>query len=287
MVVEAVKNEVSISVDGKQLNGYIDPGEHYASGGIALTCINDSVIEFEKIEYERLRRHETTSIQQVESLHTVSPFNGRDFDGWRGLFRNEQKEPAEIFRIEQGEFVWAGQSGRIYTDAMFHDVSFEFDYLVASDGRRSQGFGRLHFSVAGNYQVEKVPFRISELGLALMDGPFGNTGDVVVNRHGAGDPSILTVSRSAQPSAPFDKWNHVEIRCAGRELTFKVNHEVVNRLVASQDVKCHVGLNSIDTDIRFRNIRLIPLADAKVKEKSTSRPDRPFPKVHPRISTTH
>jgi serine/threonine protein kinase len=200
----------------------------------------------------------------------IRPFNGSNFEGWNGLWRNQVIEPSRVFRIEGDEFVWAGAAGRIFLNNSFEDFSFKFEYLLPLNGRYGTAFCRLRLTEGDPYQFDQANYRVGEVGCALTNGKEGETGDIVFSPYESGDPSRYIAQRTADAARPANEWNEVEIRCTGREISFILNGCQVNRVVGNRAVSCHPGFNSWDTDIRFRKISKKSLVDTRAAS-----PDKP------------
>jgi hypothetical protein len=200
-------------------------------------------------------------IEDSAKSQVVRPFNGRDFEGWHAYRGAEAIDPSDVFRAgDEQELVWAGNAGRILTDVTFYDVSLKFQYLLPKDGRYGTAYCCLDLGLGNTYRIGDASFAVQQVLLALTNGKEGRTGDVALNRVDSGRWTIFMVQRSVDVAVRIDEWNDIEIRCEGRALSFLINGHLVKRLEANQKVRCHVGFNSRDADIRFRNIRLIPLA---------------------------
>ena len=67
----------------------------------------------------------------------------------------------------------------------------------------------------------------------------------------------MTLPRRAEVERPVGQWNEVEIRYEGPKLTFSLNDTVVNQVVLEQYWPCHIALLAKQSDIRFRNLRIV------------------------------
>jgi len=68
----------------------------------------------------------------------------------------------------------------------------------------------------------------------------------------------MTLPRRAEAERPAGQWNEVEIRYDGPKLTFGLNGTVVNQVALEQYWPCNVALLAQGSDVRFRNLRIIP-----------------------------
>jgi hypothetical protein len=69
----------------------------------------------------------------------------------------------------------------------------------------------------------------------------------------------MTLPRRAESERPAGQWNEIEIRYEGAKLTFGLNGTVVNQAVLEQYWPCHIALLAQQSDVRFRNLRIIPM----------------------------
>jgi serine/threonine protein kinase len=201
----------------------------------------------------------------------IRPFNGRTFEGWHGFTRLEIRDPSEIFRVEGDELAWNGQQGRIFTNDRFRDFSFKFEYLLPPNGRYGTTFCALQLAEGDPYRIDGVDFRIGGVYCALTNGGWGETGNIIVESYQTSNRRQIPIQRRANAAPLANEWNRVEIRCEGRVLSFFLNGSLVNRIEANQVVVCHPGFNSWDADIRFRNVRIAPLAKADSARASTKK----------------
>jgi len=195
----------------------------------------------------------------------IRPLNGRNFEGWNGLFfKKEVIDPSKVFRIEGDELVWAGHAGRIFTNNSFRDFSFKFEYLLPLNGRYGTTYCLFKLAEGDPYQVGEANFRVGGVRCALTNGQEGKTGDIVLTRYDLENTDRYLAQRTADATRPANEWNEVEIRCEGRVIQFFLNGREVNRVEGNRAITCHPGFHCDATDIRIRNIRIIPLASAGV-----------------------
>ena len=193
----------------------------------------------------------------------IRPFNGRNFEGWHGEFRGEIRHPSEIFRVEGDEITWNGQPGRVFTNDRFSDFSFKFEYLLPLNGRQGTTICCLKLAEGDPYRIDGVDFRIGGVYCALTNGGLGETGNIVVQSYQTSNQRQIPIQRRANAAPLVNEWNRVELRCEGRVLSFFLNGSLVNRIEANQVIVCHPGFNSWDADVRFRNVRIAPLAGTR------------------------
>ena len=197
----------------------------------------------------------------------IRPFNGRNFEGWHALTRDRVIDPSRVFRVEGDEIVWAGNPGRIFPNNAFRNFSFKFAYLLPLNGRYGTTYCRLKLAEGDPYQIGEVDYRVGEVGCALTNGREGKTSDVVICPYDLANGARSVAQRTGDTARPANEWNDVEIRCEGREISFFLNGHLVNRVEGNREIICHPGLQSWDTDIHFRNIRIVPLAKSNTIAK--------------------
>jgi hypothetical protein len=217
-----------------------------------------------------------TSVAEAE----IRPFNGTDFRGWNGFRDGHVAAPSDCVRIEGGELVWSVDFyGRIYTDKPYSNFSFKFDYSIPLNGRRRRANGHLRLAEVETYRIGQADYRIGEVGCSLLNGGQNeeqvNTGDIILWDFENRRKEVFVSPRMVDAGRPAETWNEVEIRCAGRSITFLLNGQEVNRFAGSRTIVCHPGFSTWLTDVRIRNIRIIPLgnkASAKDEVKDSLQP---------------
>jgi hypothetical protein len=75
----------------------------------------------------------------------------------------------------------------------------------------------------------------------------------------------MTLPCRAEAERPTGQWNEIEIRYEGPKLTFGLNGTVVNHASLEQHWPCHIALLAQGSDVRFRNLRIIP---AKTEQRA-------------------
>jgi serine/threonine protein kinase/WD40 repeat protein len=255
---------------------------HEGKNTLAVCCVNipgtDQVIDvgLRLLAEESLAAPPTDDGIAIAS-NAILPLNGRNFEGWSGFLGKEVLHPSEVFRIEGRELVWAGHAGRISTDLAFRNFSIKFDYLLPLNGRIRSTLGDLKLALGDPYEIRPAKFPVGMVRCALNDGDGRKTGDILLQPREGGN--FILAERTANASRPANDWNEVEIRCQGRRIRFILNGQQVNSVEGNRDLLCQVGFNSRDTDIRFRNILIVPFArqngSAKVPVNATSEPSSP------------
>jgi serine/threonine protein kinase len=276
--------EITVAPNGKQVS--VKTGETEATGEEVNIGTGDGKgisAAFEPRVPTSPKEDEIKEPPLPASEGEIRPFNGGNFEGWNGLYRKEIIDPSKVFRIEREELVWAGHAGRIFTNNSFRDFSFKFEYLLPLNGRYGTTFCVFKLAEGDPYQISEANFRVRQAGCALTNGQWGMTGDIVLEAYDLENADPHLAQRTADATRPANEWNEVEVRCEGRQISFFLNGRQVNRVVGNRDITCHPGFNSWDADIRFRNVRIIPLVTAglgpapknpkrlKAREKSASR----------------
>ncbi len=209
----------------------------------------------------------------IEADREFQPLRRRNFVGWNGLHGNEVVDPATIFRFDGDELIWAGTRGRIFLNRPFTDFSFKFEYRLPADGRHGTAFSRLRLGDGNSYEIGDISHRVGEVGLALTNGSLGRIGDIMVSPYVFdGNTDYAVLKRTTDASVQYDKWIDAEIRCDGREIKFFLGGRLVNQVVGNLPITAHPGFNSFDTDIRFRNVRIISKSTHDAQSVATNSP---------------
>jgi hypothetical protein len=200
----------------------------------------------------------------------IRPFNGKDFQGWEAFSGQQVVDPSHVFRIDNGELVWNGNPGRIFSDPSFSNFVLKFEYLLPLNGNRKIALCRLKLDVGESYRIGHSNYRVGDVGfsLASAESQFGNTGDIVPLDFNSGMPEGDIVRRTADAARGADVWNAVEVRCEDRVIQFFLNGQKVNQVLADKNPVCHAGFNSNGTDIRIRKIVIVLLDDTNAVPKN-------------------
>jgi serine/threonine protein kinase len=263
----AVGSVFRMLVDGSEVSAFEDDVSRLKRGQVAIRIPKGGGIEIRKVEIKEVAAgQELVAANRVpREAVEIRPFNGMDFEGWHAIWKDRVREPSSVFRIEGDEIVGADNgAGRIFLDRSFKDFSFKFEYLLPTDGRCRAASCRLQLAEGKPFRVGLADFRVGEVGCALTNGEGAEVGDIYSCEYGDVNPVISKpglTPKTSDAARPLGEWNKVEIRCEGREIQFLLNGRQVNRVEADHTLLLHPGFQAWATDIRIRNIRLIPLTN--------------------------
>jgi serine/threonine protein kinase len=204
-----------------------------------------------------------------EDARQIHPFNGTNFEGWNALWRNQIHDPSKVFRIEGNELVGGEANyGRVFLDRSFSDFSWKFEYILTPDGVCHQASCRLKIAEGEPLQIGQDDFRVGEVGCMLTIGEERTVGEIIAHEYGTsldGDSRKSVASPTADAVRQPGEWNDVEMRCVDRSIRFLLNGREVNRVDGNCPIRGYPGFQNWGTDIRIRNIRIVPLMKAGSK----------------------
>jgi hypothetical protein len=179
-------------------------------------------------------------------------FNGRDLSGWEAFRSGRPVRPGANVVADRGELVCrASTDGRLQTIAVYPGLILKLEYLFPEGGTVSDlgaGIALIPENLTAAFQIDGTTI-IGHLEYQLKPG---QSGGLAV----AWQP--MTMPRRAEAERPAGQWNEVEIRFEGPKLTFGLNGTVVNEVGLEQYWPSHIALLAQRSDIRFRNLRIIP-----------------------------
>ena len=154
----------------------------------------------------------------------------------------------------------------MFFDRSFKDFSFKFEYSLPVDGRCRGASCRLQLAEGEPFKIGRANFRAGEVGCVLTKGEGQEIGDIYSFEYGSPNPGNTReglTPKTADNARPPGEWNDVEIRCEGRVIQFWLNGRQVNQVEANRAILLHPGFQSLETDIRIRNIRIASVAKAR------------------------
>jgi Domain of Unknown Function (DUF1080)/Ricin-type beta-trefoil lectin domain-like len=182
----------------------------------------------------------------------VPLFNGRDLSGWEAFQNGRPARLGSSLVADRGELSCSASTlGRIQTVAVYQGFVLRLEYLFPDGGTTSDmgsGVALIPENLNAAFQIDGTSV-IGHLEYQLKPG---QSGGLAI----AWQP--ITLPRRAEAERPAGHWNEVEIRYEGAKLTFGLNGAVVNQAVLEQYWQCHIALFAQGSDVRFRNIRIIP-----------------------------
>jgi hypothetical protein len=182
----------------------------------------------------------------------VPLFNGRDLSGWQAFQHGRPVRPGANLVADRGEVVCSASThGRIQTAAVYPGFVLKLEYLFPEAGIVSDlgsGVALIPENLTAAFQIDGTSI-VGHLEYQLKPGQSGGLGI-------AWQP--MTLPRRAEAERPAGQWNEIEIRYEGPKLTFGLNGTVVNQVGLEQYWPCHIALLAQQSDVRFRNLRIIP-----------------------------
>jgi hypothetical protein len=182
----------------------------------------------------------------------VPLFNGRDLSGWEAFQYGRPVRPGVNLVANHGELVCpASTNGRLQTAAVYPGFNLKLEYRFPDGGTVSDlgsGIALIPENLTAAFQIDGTSI-VGHLEYQLKPGQSGGLGI-------AWQP--MTLPRRAEAERPAGQWNEVEIRYEGSKLTFGLNGTVVNQVGLEQYWPCHIALLAQQSDVRLRNLRIIP-----------------------------
>ena len=172
---------------------------------------------------------------------------------------------ANLF-IDRGELSCLSSThGRLETAAIYPGFAFKMEYLFPVGGKVSDlgsGIALIPENLTAAFQIDGTS-TVGHLEYQLKPGRSGGLGL-------AWQP--MTLPRRAEAERPQGQWNELEIRYEGSKLTFGLNGTVVNQVSLEQYWPCHIALLAQGSDVRFRNLRIIPFKSMRSSAWTTFGP---------------
>jgi len=149
-----------------------------------------------------------------------------------------------------GERGWARFDAYLWLEGEYKDFEIEFDYMVQKGG--NSGF-YFHVGDKSSPVAKGIEVQIYD---SHSKGPNARLGD-----HDSGGiiPGIPPTKNAAKPAG---EWNQFHIVCKGRDLTVKLNGEVVNQLsldhpkIKNRPESGYIGFQDHALPLKLRNIRI-------------------------------
>ena len=190
----------------------------------------------------------------------IALFNGKDFEGWTAVSREEGTKLEDVWTVKDGVIVCKGKPpGYIRTtrdDFENYVLTLEWRFPEGSPGGNSGVL--LHTSTPGEIGVWP---KSMEAQLAHENAGdiwvIGETCQIENAAERVKGRRHLNLTDGSEK--PIGEWNPYEITCKGDEITLKVNGVLVNHVTKSSATKGAICLQSEGTEIHFRNIKLKPL----------------------------
>lgn len=198
----------------------------------------------------------------------ISLFNGADLGGWyMDVPDLETDSSLRIpFIVREGLLVSLGTpQGHLITESSYENYELELDYrfagepgncgilVHASEPRalyrmfpKSIEVQLMHANAGDFWCIQE---NIEVENMEARRGPKENWG-VVEGK----ERRILNLTDDSEKQ--LGEWNHVRVRCKGREVTVWVNNELVNHGFNATAFRGQIALQSEGAEVEFKNIQL-------------------------------
>lgn len=150
----------------------------------------------------------------------------------------------------EGEKGWSRWSAYLWSKEKYQDFEIQFDYKVQPKG--NSGF-YFHVSDKNDPVAKGIEVQIYD--------SHGKAADAKLTDHDSGGviPSIPPTKNAAKPA---DEWNTFHITCKGRDVTVRLNGEVVNKFsldharLKDRPETGYIGFQDHGLPLSLRNIRV-------------------------------
>jgi hypothetical protein len=196
----------------------------------------------------------------AEGFGEIPLFNGKNLEGWRAFHLGKPDRLGVNFVADRGQIHGPGSAqGRIQTVNSYSDFVLKAEYCFtpgkpispAGSGISMHSHDDVGLQIQGSRAAGAIEYQVKP----------GESGDLVV----LGRPQHHVPSRG-RTERPVGNWNELEIRFDGPDLVFSLNGVKVNQVVVTNPRPVHVELIAQGSDVRFRNLRIIPLGGKRVSE---------------------
>lgn len=186
-------------------------------------------------------------------------FNGKNLDGWKPFLKDLSKDPATVWRIQDGVIHCQGQPfGYIRTTESYSDYKLHVEWRWVAKPTNSGVL--LHMTGQDKVWPRSVEaqLRSGDAGDIILIGK-----DLSLTR----DDKTYKVKNKYQSIKKMEKcsekqpgqWNSYDILCKGNTVQLVVNGVVQNKGSHSDLTSGPICLQSEGSPIEFRNVYLIPL----------------------------
>jgi hypothetical protein len=191
----------------------------------------------------------------------TSIFDGKTLDGWQVIGQR-----GEGYGVKDGVLFCAkGGGGKLLTTKEYGDFVLRFEFKMPPEGSNN-GLG-IRAPLEGNAAYEGIELQILDEKAALA-GKWGQLRDA--QYHGSVYDVVAAKKGAMKPAG---EWNQQEVTVKGRQITVKLNGQVITdaNLDTVKDPEVlkkhpglartsgHIGFLGHNDFIEFRNIRIKPL----------------------------
>ena len=197
--------------------------------------------------------------QKVEEGFT-SLFNGKDLTGWvYGKKGNGQNKDGAGYQVENGVlFSTVKDGGNLYTEKEYGDFVFRFEFKLTENANNGLG---IRAPLEGDSAYVGM-----ELQILHDDGPAYKK--LRPEQYHGSVYDCFPAKRGSQK--PLGEWNTQEVTAKGRQITVKVNDQVIvdvnlddlkdeakiKKHPGLKNTKGHIGFLGHGARVEFRNMRI-------------------------------
>jgi hypothetical protein len=190
----------------------------------------------------------------------TSLFNGKDLTGWQyGRKGNGENKSGEGYRVENGAiYSTAKDGGNLYTEKEYGDFVFRFEFKLTANANNGIA---IRAPLEGDSAYAGMEIQVlDDSGSAYQKlQPWQYHGSIY---------DLFAAKRGSQK--PVGEWNEEEITAKGRQITIKVNGQVIvdanlDDIKDEAKIKKHPGMNrpkghigflGHGARVEFRNLRI-------------------------------
>jgi Protein kinase domain/Domain of Unknown Function (DUF1080) len=187
----------------------------------------------------------------------VALFNKKDLDGWT-VFRLNRPAPNWTNLVPERDQLYCppGSDGRLQTNQSYRNFLLLLEYCLPADGVVSDKQSGIVLVPAGDLSggfrvlgspVDRVSYRIKPRESGNLELTQAR------NRQ--------LVPRTAGIERPAGEWNEIAIQVDGRSVKCFLNRSITHDLPAASAPPFHIAIWAQGTEIRYRNIRMLPAGE--------------------------
>jgi len=189
---------------------------------------------------------------EAPAVKSIPLFNGVDFTGLKLFLPDENADPAQTWRVEDGVLYCTGSpAGYFRTTEKYENYTLRLEWRFG-DAPGNSGV-LLHIQ-----DKDEVWPKSIEAQLHHRDaGDIWVIGGTTFDEHG-GSANRRVIKKHDSSEKPLGEWNEYLIECHGDSIVLFVNGVEQNRATRCTVSKGYIGFQSEGAPIQFRNITLTP-----------------------------
>ena len=169
----------------------------------------------------------------------VSLWNGRDFTGWKSIFKEEGYDATKVWSVKDGIIHCEGKpNGYMRTETKFTNFKLHVEWRWLEKGGNS-----------GIYFYLQEPDAVWPIGKTIECQLYMGKAGEVLRR-----PTLHESNEK-----PFGQWNSADIYCKANTVKIYINGLLQNEANDLPFDSGRIALQSEGTPIEFRNIYIEPL----------------------------